>query len=274
MKIVSSGRGLNSREFYEKKKRKRRIRVVLLSVAFISVVSLFVYFFRQEQFLIVEVVLLGENVVDKEKIGQTAKRLLDGYHLWVIPRANTLFYPRRVTKQSLIEGFPRLKSVDLDLDEQQRLLITVNERIPFALYCRSTSECFFLDEEGFIFANAPSFSSGVYFIYTTEDSLENPVGERIVPIEEFEKLSEFIETLTVLNIYPVGLEVSRGEYRLLLPTGGKILWRRDTDLTLIYANLEAFLANDSIRAQSDFLDKISLLDLTTKNKIRWSFFKN
>jgi len=271
MKIVSSGRVLNSREFYEKKKRKRRIQIIFLSVAFISVVSLFVYFSRQEQFLIVEVAVLGENVVDKEEITKVTQRLLAGYYLWIIPRANVFIYPSRAIERSLLKEFPRLKSVEVDLGESQRLLVTVEERVPFALYCRSTSECFFLDEEGLIFALAPSFSSGVYFIYTTEDSLEDPVGERIVPIEEFEKLSEFIETLAVLNIYPVGFEASRGEYRLLLPTGGRVLWRRDGDLTLIYANLEAFLSNNAIRAQSDFLDKVLYLDLRTDNKVFYKF---
>ena len=272
MKIVSSGRVLNSREFYEKKKRKRRIQIILLSVIFISLISLFVYLSRQEQFLVVEIAVLGENVVDKEEITKITQRLLAGYYLLIVPRANAFIYPSRTIERSLLKEFPRLKSVEVDLGESQKLLITVEERVPLALYC--ISECFFLDEEGLIFASAPSFSSGVYFIYTIEDSLKNPVGERVVPIEEFKKLSEFIEALSVLNIYPVGLEISRNEYRLLLPTGGKILWRRDGNLALIYSNLEAFLTNDSIRAQSDFLDKISLLDLTTKNKIRWSFFKN
>jgi len=269
MKIVSSGRVLNSREFYEKKKRKRRIQFILLSVAFISGVSLFVYLSRQEQFLIVEVAVLGENVVDKEEITKATQHLLAGYYLWMVPRANAFIYPSRTIERSLLKEFPRLKSVEVDSGESQRLLVTVEERIPLALYC--ISECFFLDEEGLIFASAPFFSSGVYFIYTTEDSLENPVGERIVPIEEFKKLSEFIEALAVLNIYPIGLEISGGEYRLLLPTGGRILWRRDDDLTLIYANLEAFLADNVIRTQSDFLDKVLYLDLRTENKVFYKF---
>ncbi len=269
MKIVSSGRVLNSREFYEKKKRRRRIQFILLSVAFISIVSLFIYLSRQEQFLIVEVAVLGDNVIDKEEITRVAQSLLAGHYLWIVPRANVFIYPSRTIEHSLLKEFPRLKSVEVDLGESQKLLITVKERVPFALYC--ISDCFFLDEEGLIFAPAPSFSGGVYFTYIAEASLENPVGERIIPIEEFKKLSEFIKTLSVLDINPVGLEVSGDAYRLLLPSGGKILWRRDDDLILIYANLEAFLANDAIRAQSDFLGRILYLDLRTENKVFYKF---
>ncbi|MDO8569824.1 MAG: hypothetical protein Q7R89_03600 [bacterium] len=278
-KIVSSGKVLNSREFYKKKTRKKRIQLILLSIGFLSILSVLVYFSRQEQFLITEVEIRGENVVDKEEIIQITQNLLTGYYLWVIPRANTLIYPHRTIARSLLEKSPRLKSVNLNLDEHQRLLITVEVRVPFALYCKNASnprdstECFFLDEEGFIFAHAPSFSRGVYFVYVTEDPIENPIGKRLLTTEEFKSLRKFIETLLVLNIQSLELEVGDSEYRLSLLNNGQIIWRREGDLALIHSNLETFLSNDSIRAQSDFLDKILYLDLRIENKVFYKFKK-
>jgi len=269
MKIVSSGRVLNSREFYEKKKKKRRIQIILLSVIFISLISLFVYLSRQEQFLIVEVAVLGENVVDKEEITKVTQRLLAGHYLWMLPRANAFIYPSRTIERSLLKEFPRLKSVEVDLGESQRLLVTVEERVPFALYC--ISECFFLDEEGLIFASAPSFSSGVYFVYVTEDPVPNPVGKRFMTIEEFESLSRFRETLTMLGIESSALEVGESEYRLSIFDKGQILWRRESNPAIVLSNLEAFLSADAIRTQSDFLDKVLYLDLRTENKVFYKF---
>ena len=269
MKIVSSGKVLNSREFYKKKTRKRRIQLILLSIGFLSILFSLVYLSRQEQFLIVEVAVPGENVVGREEIAQMAQRLLAGYYLWVIPRANTLIYPRRAIKQSLIEEFPRLKSVDLDLGDERILLITVRERVPFALYC--ISECFFLDEDGFIFASAPSFSGGVYFVYTTKDPVENPIGQRFIATEEFRSLSRFLESLATLNIRPSALEVGDGEFRLSLSNSGQIIWRRDSDFVLVRSNLEAFLSNDVIQAQENFFDRILYIDLRTENKIFYKF---
>ena len=271
MKIVSSGKVLNSREFYEKKKSRRRIHLILLSIGFLAILFSLVYLSRQERFLINEITVQGENVIDKEEIAQSAQHLLAGYYLWVIPRANTLIYPRRAINQSLIEKFPRLKSVDLNLGEQQRLLITVDERKPFALYCESTSDCFFLDEDGLIFAPAPSFSSGVYFVYVTEDPILNPIGKRFMTIEEFESLSRFKETLMMLSIKSSALEIGDSEYRLSLFNSGQIIWRRDSDLVLIQSNLEAFLSDDFIRAQENFLDRILYLDLRTENKVFYKF---
>ena len=283
MKIVSSGRVLNSREFYEKKKRKRRIKLVLLSVGFLVFFSLLIYLSRQEQFLIAEVTVLGEEVTNEEEIVSRVERLLAGYYLWVFPRASVLTYPRRVIEQSLYEEFPIFKSVNLGVGELQTLLITVEERTPFALYCANTfssadaslpaqaGECYFLDEEGFIFAPAPSFSGAVYFIYATRDPVENPLGKRFMTIEEFKPLPKFIETLTILNIHPLALEVRDDEYSLFLPNGGQIIWRKNNDLALLHSNLEAFLANDSIRTQENFFDRILYLDLRTENKVFYKF---
>jgi len=269
MRIVSSGRVINSSEFYKKKQRRRRVQLILLAIGFLSVLASFIYFVRQEKFLITGVVVEGENVVQKEELVRTAESLLKGYFFWTMPRASIFLYPRRVIKHSLASAFPRLKSVDLALDDSRQLVVAVDERAPFALYC--ISDCFFLDEEGFIFALAPSFSSGVYFVYVTENPVLNPLGKRFITIEEFKSLSRFMETLTALSIRPSVLDVGDNEYRLTLLESGQIIWRRESDLALIESNLEAFLSDNSIRAQENFLDRILYLDLRTENKVFYKF---
>ena len=67
------------------------------------------------------------------------------------------------------------------------------------------------------------------------------------------------------------LELGDGEYKLFLSNNGQIIWRRNSDLALIGLNLEAFLSDDSIQAQSNFLDKILYLDLRTENKVFYKF---
>lgn len=277
MKIVSSGKVLNSSAFYRKKKKRQRLQFILLTIGFLLILASFVYFSRQERFLITEVVVMGEGVADQEEIVRTTERLLAGYYLWIIPRAGELIYPRHAIEESLIREFPRLKSVDLGLAESKTLRIGVEERLPAALYCAdtlnpgNTSECYFLDEDGFIFAPAPSFSGVVYFVYAAEAPIEDPIGKEFVASEEFRVLAKFIEDLATLNLRSVALELGKSGYRLLLSTGGEIRWRRDSDLALIRSNLESFLSDASIRARSDFFDKILYLDLGTENKVFYRF---
>jgi hypothetical protein len=277
MRIVSSGKVLNSAEFYEKKKRKKRLRLYFFLVAFLVLLLAVIYISRHRQLLISEVTILSEDTADADEIIQAVGRLLSGHYFLVFPRSNALLYPRETIERSLLEEFPRLKSVDLNLSNLQRLFVTVEERTPFALYCTHAhspadiADCYLIDEEGFIFAPAPAFSGDVYFVYTTQNPIENPLAKRFLAATEFKSLTKFIERLEMLKIEAMILEVWAEEYRVKLPSGGEIIFRRESDLSLIYSNLEAFLSSDAIRTQSDFLDKIQSLDLRTENKVFYKF---
>lgn len=267
MKIVSSGKILNSSEFYKKKQRRRYIQLIFIFICLILLISLLIYLSRHERFQVVEVIVPGEEVMDKEEIISSVENSLTGRYFWTIPKTNAFLYPHQTIEDNLLKEFPRFKFVALDVNNFHTLSINIEERTPFALYCHGTLDCYFLDQDGFIFAPAPSFSGTVYFIYTTEEVIDKPVGTRLASLEEFKQLSKFIDTLPTLNIYPSGLRIGGDEYKLLLPTDGEILWRRRSDLTLVRSNLEAFLSNESIRVQSSFLEKVVYLDLRVENKV-------
>lgn len=267
MKIVSSGRGLYSQEFYKKKKKRRKILIVFVFIGILLLFSLCVYASRYEKFQINEVAVLGENIIDREELVLTTEQMLKGKYLWIFPKSNVFIYPRLAIKETLLEKFPRLKSVALHLNGLNRLSVTIEERAPFALYCADDLICYLLDEDGFIFAQTLSFSRNLYFIYRTEDIIENPLGNRFLTSTEFKSLSIFIKNLATLNIYPVSLKVASDTYTLYLSNGGKILWRKESDLALIRSNLEAFFSSNAIRGEKDFLDGIEYLDLTIENKI-------
>src|SRR3989344_5068688 len=105
MKIVSSGKVLNSRAFYKKKKRRKRIQLIFLSIGFLLVLSSLIYLSRQERFLVAEVAVLGEDVIDKEEIRGVAKRLLRGYYFWIVPRANSFVTRATLSSVVLLKNF-------------------------------------------------------------------------------------------------------------------------------------------------------------------------
>lgn len=277
MKIISSGKVLNSPGFYKKKKQKQRIKLVLIVLGVLLIGSFLIYLTRQESFLIREVEVLEKDALDSDEIIEIAKSFLSGNYLWFIPRSSAFVYPSSRIEASLLSTFPRLKSVDLDLIDMQKLSISVSEREPFALYCvdvvqpNSNSECYFLDDEAFIFSKAPEFSGMTYFVFATKDVIANPIGQSFLPQEEFDSLLNFIENLTTLNIRPLALGLDSDDYNLFLPNGGQINIKRTTDFAPIYSNLTAFLADEAIRSQPNFLDSVLYLDLRIEDKIRWKF---
>lgn len=278
MKIVSSGKALHSSKFHKKKRRKKIVKITFLFLLLLSLVYGILYFSRDERILISEVNVLGENVIDRDEIVAIAEKELEGFYLWVIPKKNFLIYPRQIIEESILSEFPRLSSAKLDL-KKNTLYISVEERLPYALYCANisfsieTGKCYFLDNEGLIFALAPSFSGVSYFVYATEESINEPIGKRVIDAEKFKELSSFIKDLEVLNIKSKALELGDINYSLLLSSGGKIIWKKESPLSLIQTNLTAFLTSDSIREQEDFLDKILYLNLSGENKVFYKFKK-
>ena len=277
MKIVSSGKGLNSPEFYKNRNKRKRLKRILFLITFVLVLSTLVYIVRLERFRIVEVLIEGDNIAGRDYIAEIVERELLGNYLLVIPRASAIFYPRGFIKGNLLAEFPRFRSVDLDLDSFRTLVINVEERVPFALYCVETSlsvetdNCFVLDEEGFIFAPANFVSEFGYFIYTARVPIDDPVGAELLPSEEFRSLETFKESLAGLDIGFSKLEISSDDYGLVMSTGGQIIWRKDADRALIYTNLEAFLSDEVIVAQENFLEKVLYLDLRTEDKVFYKF---
>lgn len=276
-KLVSSGKGIHSQGFYERKRRRIRALRIIFSVAAVLFLLALIYILRSETLRITDIRVTGGEVMEAGEIIAEVRHRLDESYFWLIPKSNAFFYPRKTITAALYDEFPRFKSVGLDLESLNTLIVRIEEREPFALYCREipavnrTSECYFLDENGLIFALAPSFSGDVYFVYTAPETIENPLGRELVPTEEFKLLPTFIGSLSSLNLRPLALEVSPAEYTLFLASGARIMWRRESNLGLIRSNLETFLKSDPIRTLNGFLESVEYLDLRTENKVFYKF---
>lgn len=278
MKIVSRGRVLNSEEFYRKKQIRKRRKLILWLVLFFSLIFALVYFSRQNNFRIAEVLVPEAEISGRGEIVSATRDLLRGFYLWLVPRDSLFVFSRSAIKGNLLREFPRLESVSLDLDDNRNLLVRVREREPLALYCgesadheEGSSECYFLDKEGLIFAPAPSFSRPIYFIFSTENGLESPVGQKLLSPEEFVSLWNFMQTLETLDIRPTSLKISDSYLNLTFDEGGEIIWQRGSDLALVYSNLKAFLSDEAIVSEENFLGRVLYIDLGVENKIRWKF---
>jgi len=276
MKIVSTGRSISSAEFHKKKKRKQRIILVSVLLIIILILGSLVALTRLNRLLVETVTVSGEKSVGESEIVRIVQEKISGNYLFVIPRSNFLFLPREEITQTLLEEFPIFKSVDLNLLDRKNLEVIVEERGAFALYCNGdnpsdTSGCYLLDKDGFIYDRSPGYLGAVYFIYSFKESFPEPIGKQFIPQEEFKKLPEFIDNLSILGINPRALSIGADEYKLTLANGGYIIWKRSDDLLEVRSNLEAFLFSEAIRSQVDFIDKISYLDLRTDNKVFYKF---
>lgn len=275
VRIVSSGKALHSPEFHHKRSRTLRIRRILFTTLFLLCFVGIILLFRMERFLVTDVLLTGSAAVREDMVEEIAQETLNGNYLLVLPKSNVLLHTllsRNNLREDLLDQILRISSAKFRLVDAKTLEISIEERKPHALYCEPVSigtdgKCSFVDEKGFVFATAPSFSRGVFFIYT---------GLPISGAEKFVLLESFIEKLDTLGIESDSLDVSnasghRTKYALFLVDGGEIWWNDNQDWNLAYSNLETFLLSDIVAKDPNFLSKINYIDLRTDNKVFYKF---
>ncbi len=271
MKIIGNKNALHTPEFHKKKLRERYIRITIGVLILIVVVGVPTFFLRQERFLISTVQVQGNEITKSEEIEKIIQNDISGDYLWLIPRSSVLLYPNNKIKNDILRQIPRLISLNLSLTDSRTLLVTIVERKPFALYCVGEMKCFFLDQTGYIFSEAPAFSGGVYMIYSTVPVFETPLGKNLVPANDFVALSTFIKSLPALNLNPQSLLIQNGEEHLTLSSGGIIMWKASANFETLRSSLESFLSDPSFTKESKPLEKILYIDLRLGNKIFYKF---
>ncbi|MEK7135106.1 MAG: FtsQ-type POTRA domain-containing protein, partial [Patescibacteria group bacterium] len=206
-KIVSTGKTISLVEYHNRRVQERRRKLAWVFFSILGLLVALVFISRLEIFRISEVAVEGAKVIANEEAVRNVLATLSGKYFWLVPKSNAAIFPREEVAASLMKEFPRLASVELNVEGENTLRILVTEREPYALFCPPVGEkCFFLDKEGFVFDEAPDFSGVVYFIYETE-----------IPAEEFKSLSTFIEGLSKLGFEPVRL----GDYDLTMNNGSR-----------------------------------------------------
>jgi hypothetical protein len=230
-----------------------------------------------ERFRIANIVVEGNSVTRDEDIQGIARRVLSGNYFWLYPRSNAALFPRKSIASAIQSEIPRIQEADLELENPQTLHVLVKERVPYALYCRQAEDpsspvgCFFLDEGGFIFSPAPLFSGAVYFIYTLEAPLSDPIGQTLLPQDEFKAVSGFIERLRGQGIEGQVLALAGDAFHLHLDTSAEIIWKSADSPALVERNLNAFLGDEEVVKDKDFLKKVLYIDLRFNNKVFYKF---
>ena len=127
-----------------------------------------------------------------------------------------------------MEKEPRLKFAQVSLLNTKSLSLNTAERTPSALYCRDIQDisapinCYFLDSSGYIFSEAPAFSGGVYFVYSSDPNLEVPLRAQYLESKKFVQIDAFIKSLADIGLYPKVMHrapiliVSRVFYKLVI----------------------------------------------------------
>jgi len=274
---------LNSPRLTELKKHRQRVFWNKLIIFFVGILIIFIflaYLSRINRLNISSVEITGNKIVDTQIIQDTVKNELAGKYLWLFPKSNLFLYPENTIKNILQDKFKRLKNINLSLKNNSTLVVSVAEREPSYIWCGATpttnlTNCYFLDENGYIFDQAPYFSGDVYFKFygAPTPALGDPSGTYFFQ-PRFKELVAFRDILISLGLKPISLyETSDGDIQVYLSSANKIdppkiILKADADFQNVAENLQAALGTEPL--QSKFKNnyvKLQYIDLRFGNKV-------
>ena len=247
---------------FKKNQRKIFLLKTLLGIFLVALIVGILSFITHSSVLAIsKVSVSGNAVLSSEEIIQIATDNLSGNYLWIFPKNNFVIYPRGEIYRELISKFQRIESIAISTQDMNILEIRIKERKPFGEWCGTDgqielssgdSNCYLLDENGFIFDNAPQFSGNAYVRFYGGIS-GDPIGQNFLNIKSFKQINDF-----AVNIHNVGLPViafsssDNGDYQFYLNKDsntkpevvGKITFDAKQDYDKAFVDLESVL-NDS-----------------------------
>lgn len=220
---------------------------VLFVCIAILVVALW-YGTRLPSLTITEITVEGGETISHEDVRVRVEEVLRGDYLRIIPYRFSLLYPHDIILNSLAT-IPRMYDIAIVRKDLQTLLVTFREFLPQALWCTpntESTECFFLDDQGFAFSPSPMLTGGSFIrhIFADRETLE--VGSVMSP-EEFSRIQLFLERIQEelsLRITDV-LHTKEGDLFLRINGGGEIRIAQDDSFDRVFANLSSVLESES-----------------------------
>lgn len=246
------------------------------------------YFSRLPKVNIQNIEIVGNKVIDKEPVENLVKDILKDKYLWLFPKTNIMIYPREEIENNINHYFSRAKDINFNLKELNTLEISFNEREPESLWCgeilpegelSSDMKCYFMDNVGYIFDEAPFFSGEVYFrFFGGIANVENPKGS-IFMEDSFQKLISFKDSLLKLNLKPSVLYVKNDRdieiiltSSLPLKEAPRIIFESSSDLVKMAENLQSALAVDPLKRDiNEKYKELKYIDLRFGNKVYYKF---
>lgn len=213
------------------------------------------------------VLIEGNQIVDAKSIREIIDATLHSSYVWVIPKDNRLLFPKRAVKDEIITRFKSIAELNLSFEGAETLIVMIKEHDPAFLWCASEAReiCYFMNTQGYIFASSADFSQSVLFTYYGLISGE-PISQNFLDAKKFAELNQFVESLKLLKIMPIGLKArEEGDFELLLASGGSVLFSSREDYMTTFENLETIIA-EQVRQDPEFLSKLDYVDVRFSSK--------
>ena len=283
-------------------KRKRKLflfKIGGIIFAIIAIITGAVFILRIENIKIANILIDGNFAVSDKSIRMLAQERISGDYLFLFPKSSILLYPRRNIEAAILNTFKGIKDADIEARDLRTIFIKIEERKPYALWCgikiqsiidekqneeqteeekdeekKLADKCYFLDESGFIFSEAPEFSGNAYFRYYGQLSGEEKntqIGRQFMSKEDFDKIIFFLSSLEEIGfkLTHFGL-IDKDDFEIKLESGGRIFFGKKQNLSYIFDNIKSVFESKEFSEKD--ISKLDYADFRFGNRVYFKFY--
>ena len=158
------------------RKRRRRLRLTAAAIVFLLLVlSGLVGLTYWPALRIADVAVSGTSTLSSSTLEAFVRERLAGDYWYILPKSNIFLYPKAHIEKDILSAYPVLASADVHAADFHTVEVGVIERQPRALWCSDT--CYFMDENGVVYGEAPIFSEPVYTVYVGSTTPSTSSGQ-------------------------------------------------------------------------------------------------
>jgi len=251
-------------------KKKTKEQSMLQKQVFVGIVIVIVlsllgtavwYGTRIESLQITQVEVVGGYTIPHTVVEDTVRERLAGAYFMFIPHTFRATYP----KHSILENIytiPRVKNVEIEVVDTQKVVVVFEEYQPHALWCENyqTEDCLFLDSVGFAFATAPELTGSAFIRYVDTNRAPEVKTQAFTTafIKESQSFSELLADN--LDLYVTHIEkVGDLDVLYTVSGGGVLKVSQSMPIEKSFKNLQSILGSeDFIHLQNGAFQYIDL----------------
>lgn len=191
---------------------------------------------------------------------------------WLLfAKKNIFLYPKSELETKLSSEFPRIQEVRISRPSlmAQAVVVTVHERQPYATWCNA-QQCFFMDENGLIFAEASNAQvPSTPYIFRKGLLPETEIVGQTFLRGRLSEIAHFLELVRAAGYEPQGITVEN-EKDFSVPLAGAFTLRVLFDVKgeNIIHDLKLALEADSVRER---ISELEYVDMRFGNRVYYKF---
>ena len=178
-------------------------KVVYTIIFVLFFISLFVLSLTWNKLTINNISVSGNSSVSDSDILAVVNPILSEKHLWIIRTDNLFLIDNSEIKKQIMDDFPKINSVKVGFHGLTSIVVSVSERTPDSIWCKgtpaNTGQCFFMDDTGFIYGEAPKFSGNPFPEYFGILDNDNPMAQNYFGEERFTEIRSLFKKLVICS---------------------------------------------------------------------------